>query len=255
MGSLLEGKRGLVLGVLNKYSIAWAIAQAASNEGARLAITYLNDRVEAGVRKLAAELDAPLLLPCDVTKDDDIASVMANIEEKFGKLDFVVHSVAYAPAADLEVPVLDVSRQGFLTAQEISAYSLVPLAKAAAPLMKEGGSVIAMTYYGAEKVIPGYNLMGVAKATLEACVRYLAYDLGAARVRVNAISAGPINTAAARGVSGFTDMRKMHGEKAPLGSVTAAEVANVAVFLLSGMSAGVTGEVLYVDGGYHVMGM
>jgi len=180
---------------------------------------------------------------------------MQKIGEDLGQLDFLVHSVAYAPAADLEVPVLGVSRQGFLTAQDVSAYSLVPLARAAAPLMKEGGAIVAMTYYGAEKVIPGYNVMGVPKATLEACVRYLAYDLGSARVRVNAISAGPINTAAARGVGGFVDMRKLHAEKAPLGSVTGAQVADAAMFLLSDMASGVTGEVLYVDGGYHIMGM
>jgi len=255
MSKLLEGKRGLILGVLNKYSIAWAIAQAASAQGAQLALTYLNERVEEGVRKLASNLTSPLILPCDVTRDTEIAAAMDTIEKEFGELDFLVHSVAYAPAADLEVPVAQVSRQGYLTAHEISAFSLVPLARGVAPLMKNGGNILAMTYLGAEKVVPGYNIMGVAKASLEACVRYLAYDLAVTDIRVNAISAGPINTAAARGVTGFTQMRQLHGERAPLGNVTAEQVAHAAVFLLSPMSGGVTGEVLHVDGGYHIMGM
>lgn len=255
MSKLLEGKRGLILGVLNKYSIAWAIAQAANEQGARLALTYLNERVEDGVRKLASNLASPLVLPCDVTKDEDISATMDTIRNEFGELDFLVHSVAYAPAADLEGPVAQVSRQGYLTAHEISAFSLIPLARGAAPLMKNGGAILAMTYYGAEKVIPGYNIMGVAKASLEACLRYLAYDLAATGIRVNAISAGPINTAAARGVTGFTQMRQAHGERAPLGNVTAEQVANTAIYLLSPMSAGMTGEVLHVDGGYHIMGM
>jgi enoyl-[acyl-carrier protein] reductase I len=256
MRPLLEGKRGLVVGVANKRSIAWGIAQAAAAEGARLALTFQGERLEENVRTLADTIDGTLALRCDVTDDAQIKAVMAEIDRQWGGLDFLVHSVAYAPARDLENPVLQVSREGWRVAQEVSAYSLIPLAREAAPLMQAGGSIIAMTYFGAEKVVPGYNLMGVAKAALEATVRYLANDLGPRAIRVNAVSAGPLNTLAARGISGFTAMRKLAAERAPLRrNVELEEVANAALFFLSRMSSGVTGEVLYVDCGYHIMGM
>lgn len=246
----------MILGVANKRSIAWGIARAAASAGARLALTYQGDRLEEKVRELASTLEQPLVLPCDVTKDDEIDALFAELKKEFGRLDFIVHSVAYAPREALEVAYVETPRQGYAVTQDISAYSLVALAKRARDLMTEGGSIMTMTYYGGEKVVPGYNVMGVAKAALEASVRYLAHDLGPANIRVNAISAGPINTLAARGVSGFTDMLKAHPARAPLGrNVEVEEVANTALFLLSGMSSGVTGEVVHVDCGYHIMGM
>lgn len=256
MSGLLAGKKGLILGVANKRSIAWGIAQAAATAGAQLALTYQGDRLEKNVRELAQELEEPLILPCDVTDDGQIEALFTSLQEQWGRLDFLVHSVAFAPKEALEDQFVNTRRQDFLTAHDISAYSLVPLARHARPLMKDGGSIMAMTYYGSEKVVPNYNVMGVAKAALEASVRYLADDLGPNGIRVNAISAGPVNTLAARGVSGFTGMLKLHAEKAPLKrNVEVEEVANAALFLLSSMSSGITGEVIYVDCGYHIMGM
>lgn len=255
----MDGKDrvALVLGVANKRSIAWAIAQRLHQADYRLVLTYQSERLEKNVRELAQQLDPqPLLLSCDVTRDDDIGRVMEEIGRQFGRLDALVHAVAYAPAEDLKGPVVETSRSGFAVAQDVSAYSLVALLQKARNLMQEGSSALTLTYYGAEKVVPGYNVMGVAKASLEACVRYLASDLGPAGIRVNAISAGPVNTLAARGVPGFTDMLKFHAQRAPLRrNVTPEEIAEAAYFLLSPSGSGITGEILYVDAGYHIMGL
>lgn len=256
MNRLMEGKKGVILGVANKRSIAWGITQALSDAGARIALTYQGERLEGNVRSLAESLVDPLVLPCDVTDDAQIDQLFATLKEEFGSLDFLVHSIAFAPKEALEGEFINTSRDAFRIAQDVSAYSLVGLARAARPLMNPGGSMIALTYYGSEKAVPGYNMMGVAKASLEAAVRYLANDLGPQGIRVNAISAGPVNTVAARGVSGFTGMLKIHQERAPLKrNVTIEEVGQVALFLLSSMSSAVTGEVLFVDCGYHIMGM
>ena len=255
---LLEGKTGIVFGVANKRSIAWAIAQALSREGMRLAFTYQGERLKGNVEELCASMPGPLILPCDVTLDAEVEAVFKEVGETFGGLDALVHSVAFAPREDLENDFVNTSRDGFKTAHDISAYSLVGLTRAALPLFEKagGGAVLAMTYYGAEKAVEGYNLMGVAKASLEASVRYLAANLGPKNVRVNAISAGPVNTLAARGIKGFTGMLKHHAERAPLRrNVELEEIANAALFLLSPMSAGVTGEVLFVDGGYNIIGL
>lgn len=254
---LLQGKKGLIVGVANKRSIAWAIAQAAHREGAQLAFTYQGERLKAGVEELAKSLGgSPPLFDCDVTNNAQLDSVFQQIGGSFGKFDFLVHSVAFAKREELEGEFLPTSRDGFALALDVSAYSLVALAQRAAPLLNEGAGIVAMTYYGAEKVIPRYNVMGVAKAALEASVRYLAFDLGPKKVRVNAVSAGPVQTLAARGISGFTDMMKIVEQKAPLRrNVEVGEVANAVVFLLSPLSSGVTGEVLYVDCGYNILGM
>jgi enoyl-[acyl-carrier protein] reductase I len=255
---LLEGKSGIIFGVANKRSIAWAIAQALSNAGMRLAFTYQGERLKESVEELTSSMAGSLLLPCDVTSDDEISAVFTQVDRDFGKLDTLVHSVAYAPREDLESDFVKTSRGGFKLAHDISAYSLVGLTRAALPLMEKagGGSVIAMTYYGAEKAVEGYNLMGVAKASLEACVRYLAANLGPRNVRVNAISAGPVNTLAARGIKGFTGMLKHHAERAPLRrNVELQEIGNAALFLASPMSSAITGEVLYVDCGYNIIGV
>ena len=255
---LLEGKTGIVFGVANKRSIAWAIARALAREGMRLAFTYQGERLKENVEELCTAMPDSLILPCDVTIDAEVDSVFREVGEKFGSLDGLVHSVAFAPREDLENDFVNTSREGFKTAHDISAYSLVGLTRAALPLFEKagGGAVLAMTYYGAEKAVEGYNLMGVAKASLEASVRYLAANLGPKNVRVNAISAGPVNTLAARGIKGFTGMLKHHAERAPLRrNVELEEIANAALFLLSSMSAGITGEVLFVDGGYNIIGL
>jgi len=255
---LLEGKTGIVFGVANKRSIAWAIAQALSREGMRLAFTYQGERLKANVEELCVSMPGSLILPCDVTLDAEVEAVFKEVGETFGALDALVHSVAFAPREDMENDFVDTSREGFKTAHDISAYSLVCLTRAALPLFEKsgGGAVLAMTYYGAEKAVLGYNVMGVAKASLEASVRYLAANLGPKNVRVNAISAGPVNTLAARGVKGFTGMLKHHAERAPLRrNVELEEIANAALFLLSPMSAGITGEVMFVDGGYNIIGL
>ena len=254
---LLEGKTGIVFGVANKRSIAWAIAQAWAKEGAKLAFTYQGERIKENVTELAGTFGADtLILPCDVTKDDEIANVFKTVGEKFGKLNLLLHSVAYAPKDALEGEFVNTSREAFRVAHDVSAYSLVALARAAAPLMTDGGSIVAMSYYGAEKVVPHYNVMGVAKAALEASTRYLAYDLGPKKIRVNCISAGPVNTLAARGISGFSEMLKHYEAHAPLKrNVTSEELGASGVFLASDGAAAITGQVLYVDSGYQIMGM
>lgn len=256
--ALLDGKTGLIFGVANKRSIAWAIAQALSREGMRLAFTYQGERLKEGVESLSSTLTDSVLLPCDVTRDDEIEAVYREVDAKLGRLDALVHSVAFAPREDLEGDFVKTSREGFKTAHDISAYSLVALTRGAVPLMAKngGGAVLALTYYGAEKAVEGYNLMGVAKASLEASVRYLAANLGPQNVRVNAISAGPVNTLAARGIKGFTGMLHHHAEKAPLRrNVELEEIGNAALFLLSPMSSGITGEVMFVDAGYNIVGL
>jgi enoyl-[acyl-carrier protein] reductase I len=254
---LLEGKTGIVFGVANKRSIAWAIAQAWHKEGAKLAFTFQGERVKENVAELAGTFGADtLILPCDVTKDDEIANVFKTVGEKFGKLNLLLHSVAYAPKDALEGEFVNTSREAFRVAHDVSAYSLVALARAAAPLMTDGGSIVAMSYYGAEKVVPHYNVMGVAKAALEASTRYLAYDLGIKKIRVNCISAGPVNTLAARGISGFQQMLKHYEEHAPLKrNVLPEELGATGAFLASDGAAAITGQVLYVDSGYQIMGM
>lgn len=255
---LLEGKVGIVFGVANKRSIAWGIAQALAREGMQLAFTYQGERLKESVEALSSTIKDSALLPCDVTSDAEINDVYQQVEQRYGKLDTLIHSVAFAPREDLENEFVNTSRDGFKTAHDISAYSLVALTKSAVPLMQKagGGSVLAMTYYGAEKAVEGYNVMGVAKASLEASVRYLAANLGPHNIRVNAISAGPVNTLAARGISGFTDMLKHHAEKAPLRrNVSLGEIGNAALFLVSPMSSAITGEVMYVDCGYNIIGI
>jgi len=255
--SILSGKIGLVVGVANKRSIAWAIAQAWHKAGARLAFTYQGERLKDNVEELAGTFGSDtLILPCDVTRDDDIARVFAEVGGKLGKLDLLLHSVAFAPREALEGDFLGTTREAFRVAHDVSAYSLVALARGAAPLMTDGGSIVAMTYYGSEKVVPHYNVMGVAKASLEASARYLAYDLGPKKIRVNCISAGPVNTLAARGIAGFTDMLKHYEAHAPLKrNVLPDELGATGVFLASDGAAAITGQVLYVDSGYQIMGM
>jgi len=254
---VLDGKLGIVFGVANKRSIAWAIARAWAREGARLAFTYQGQRLRENVEELAATFGADTpLVECDVTRDDHLAGVFQTVGERFGKLHLLLHSVAFAPREALEGEFVNTSREAFRIAHEVSAYSLVALARAAAPLMTEGGSIIAMSYYGAEKVVPHYNVMGVAKAALEACARYLAYDLGPRKIRVNCISAGPVNTLAARGISGFSEMLRHYEARAPLRrNVTPEELAAAGVFLASDGAAAITGQVIYVDAGYQIMGM
>ncbi|HEV3470610.1 MAG TPA: enoyl-ACP reductase [Pyrinomonadaceae bacterium] len=250
---MLENKFGIIFGVANRRSIAWATAQACREAGARLAFTYQNERLRENVESLVAGTDAPLV-QCDVTKPEEVEQTFRVIGERFGRLDFLVHSLAFAPREALEGEYAATTREAFLTALDISAYSLVELARAAAPLMTEGGSVVSMTYYGAEKVVANYNVMGVAKAALEASTRYLAADLGPRGIRVNAVSAGPLNTLAARGVGNLGTMLRHHAERAPLRrNVEAREVGNAALFLLSPLASGVTGEVLHVDCGYNIM--
>lgn len=253
---LLENKLGVIFGIANKRSIAWATAQACHEAGARLAFNYQGERLKENVEKLAGEFEGSLILPCDVTNQEEVDSFFTKIKEEFGRIDFLVHSIAFAPKEALEGEFMAISRDAYMTAMEISAYSLAQLAKAAAPLMTEGGSIVTMTYYGAEKVIPNYNMMGVCKAALEASVRYLASDLGPRNIRVNAISAGPINTLSARGVSNMGSMLKFVAERSPLKrNVETSEVGNTALFLCSQMSSGITGEIIFVDCGYNVMGM
>ena len=262
---LLTGKKGLIVGVANKRSIAWGIAQAAAREGAVLAYTYQGERLKEHVAELAKTLDpAAPLYDCDVTQDAQLDAVFQGLQASWGSLDFLVHAVAFAKREELDGEFVNTSRDGYAMAHDVSSYSLTALTRRAAPLMAvprglppvAGGSIVALTYYGAEKVIPRYNIMGVAKAALECSVRYLAYDLGAKNIRVNALSSGPVQTLAARGISGFTDMMKHVEARAPLRrNVAIEEVANAAVFLLSPMSSGITGEILHVDCGYHIVGM
>ena len=255
--SLLAGKIGVVFGVANKRSIAWAIAQAWHKAGARLAFTYQGERLKENVEELVGAFgEDTLLMPCDVTRDEDIDRVFADLGQKFGRLDLLLHSVAFAPKDALEGQFVNTSREAFRVSHDVSAYSLVALARGATPLMKDGGSIVAMSYYGAEKVIPHYNVMGVAKASLEASTRYLAYDLGPKKIRVNCISAGPMNTLAARGIAGFLDMMKHYETHSPLKrNVQPDELGATGTFLASDGAAAITGQVLYVDCGYQIMGM
>ena len=248
-------KTAVIFGVANKRSIAWAIAQKLQQAGWRLAITYQNERLEQEAKGLIDELPDATGFMCDVSHDEQIAKLFESLKQKYGTLQAVVHSVAFAPAAELSGEFLNTTREGFRIAHDVSVYSLIAVAREAAPLMTQGGGIVTMTYFGAEKVVPKYNVMGVAKAALEASVRYLANDLGAQNIRVNAISAGPIKTLAARGISGLGDMLKSHAERAPLKrNVDPAEVGATAAFLLSDAASGITGETIYVDCGYNIMG-
>lgn len=248
-------KNAVIFGLANKRSIAWAIAQKLQQAGWRLAITYQNERLEQEAKDLIQDLPGAAGFMCDVTSDEQITNLFGELKSKYGELHGLVHSVAFALADDLKGDFLNTSREGFRVAHDVSVYSLVAVARAAAPLMTAGGSIITMTYYGAEKVVPRYNVMGVAKAALEASVRYLANDLGSKNIRVNAISAGPIKTLAARGIAGFGDMLRVQAERSPLKrNVDAAEVGATAAFLLSDAASGITGETIYVDSGYNIMG-
>lgn len=252
----LKGKRGLVMGVANDRSIAWGIAEAAANSGAELAFTYQGEALEKRVRPLAERVGANILLPCDVTDESSIADTFAEIEKQWGQIDFIVHAIAFSDKNELDGLYLDTSRENFLRTMDISVFSFTSVAKHAAPLMKEGGSLITLTYYGAEQVMPHYNVMGVAKAALEASVRYLAADLGPQNIRVNAISAGPIKTLAASGIGDFRHILKWNELNAPLRrNVTIEDVGRSGLFLLSDLGSGVTGEVMHVDAGYHTVGM
>ncbi len=255
--SLLEGKTGLIMGVANRRSIAWGIATAANHAGARLILTYQSERLGENVRELAPQLNNPILLPCDVTSDEQIQSLMSRISEEVGHLDFLVHVLAYAPGQALEGMYVNTARDDFRVALDISAYSLVAVSRAALPLMKDrNAGIVTLTYLGSERVIQNYNVMGVAKAALEASVRYLANDLGPQGIRVNAISAGPIKTLASSAVGGISNMIKLHTERAPLRKkVETDEVGDAAVFLLSPLSRAITGEIIYVDGGYNILGV
>ena len=254
-----EGKRALILGVANKRSIAWAIAKRLAEEGAELAFTFQGERIESNVRDLAGSVGSPLVTPCDVRSDDDVTRVFGEVAELWPEgLDLLVHSVAFAAAEDLEGRFTDTPRDRFWMAVDISAYSLVATARAAEPLMVQrgGGAIVTMTYLGGERAVPHYNVMGVAKATLDASVKYLAWDLGEHEIRVNAISAGPVRTLAARSIAGFTEMERMFEERAPLRRhIEADDVATASAYLLSDEARNVTGTTLYVDSGYHSMGM
>jgi enoyl-[acyl-carrier protein] reductase I len=251
----LEGRVAVVFGLANKRSIAWGIAQKLHQAGAKLAISYQNERMKAEAHGLIAVLPGAEAFQCDVSNDAEIDQVFTQLKERYGKIHVLVHSIAFAPAPDLKGDFLQTTRDGFRVAHDVSVYSLIALSRAAAPLMTEGGSIVTMSYFGAEKVVPHYKVMGVAKAALEATVRYLAADLGKQNIRVNAISAGPIMTLAARGIGSLGEMLKYHADRAPLHRNTEqAEVGNTAVYLASDLSSGVTGEVIYVDSGYNIMG-
>jgi enoyl-[acyl-carrier protein] reductase I len=251
----LTGKTAVIFGLANKRSIAWGIAQRLHGAGATLAICYQNERMRAEAEDLIHELPGLSGFQCDVSNDAEIASLFATLKEKYTKLDVLVHAVAYAPPEDLKGEFINTSREGFRIAHDVSVYSLIAVSRAAAPLMTEGGSIITLTYYAAEKVVPHYNVMALAKASLESCVRYLAWDLGPKNIRVNAISAGPIKTLAARGIGALGDMMKAHAERAPLHrNVDQLEVGGTALYLASELSSAVTGETIYVDCGYNIMG-
>ena len=254
----LEGRNALVFGVANQRSIAWHIARALDGAGASVTLSYLNERIRSSVEKLSGQLSsAPTLIECDVGDDASVASAFEVLESEVGRIDIVVHSIAFANRDDLGGPFIDTPREGFRVALDISAYSLVSVARAAAPLMKEnGGSIVTMTFQASSRVFPGYNVMGTAKAALENEVRQLAWDLGRDNIRINAISAGPVDTLSSRVISGYRDMKRAHADRSPMGrNITHDEVANTALFLCSDMSSGITGEVLHVDTGYNVMGI
>jgi enoyl-[acyl-carrier protein] reductase I len=251
----LRNKQGLVIGIANEHSIAYGCAQQFREANAELATTFLNAKAEPYVRPLALQLKSPIILPCDVQQEEEISALFAVIEKKWGKLDFMLHSIAFAPKTDLDAKLVDCSKEGFLKAMDISCHSLIRLSKYALPLMKNGGSILTMSYYGSQKVIPNYNLMGVVKAALEASVRYLAYELGPSNIRVNAISPGPIKTRAASGIPNFYEYIKAEEECSPLHRlVDIKNVGNLAAFLVSDASMVITGQVYYVDSGYSIMG-
>jgi enoyl-[acyl-carrier protein] reductase I len=255
MSSELQGRNAVVFGVANKRSIAWSIAQGLHAAGMKLAITYQNERLEQEAKDLITSLPGAQGYMCDVSRDEEIDRLFATLKERDGKLHTLVHSVAFAPADELKRDFVDTSREGFRVAMDVSVYSLIAVSRAAAPLMDDGGSIMTMTYHASQKVVPRYNVRAVAKAGLECTVRYLAYELGKKKIRVNAISAGPVNTLAARGISGFGEMRKEHEQRAPLQrNVEVKEVGSTGVFLASDASSGITGEVIYVDCGYNIMG-
>jgi enoyl-[acyl-carrier protein] reductase I len=254
---LLQGKTGVVFGVANKRSLAWACAQSLANDGMRLALTYIGERMERAVRELASELPDAIVLPCDVTAPETIDAVFARLGEEFGGLDTVVHAIAYAKREELEGDFFNTSKDGYMLAHEVSAYSLTAIARRALPLMEgRDGSLVTLTYIGGERVVPNYNIMGIAKAALEASVRYLAHDLGPRGIRVNAISAGPVRTLSAAGVSGFAAILDQIATHAPLRrNITADEVGDACLFLCSRLARGITGTTLYVDAGYNIMGV
>lgn len=257
MADSLKGKTGIILGVANKRSIAWACAQSLSREGMRLCFTYMGERMEPKVRDLAAEIPGSVVLPCDVTNHDEIDAVFEHLKEEFGGLDTIVHAVAFANREELQGDFYHTSRDGYMLAHEVSAYSLTAIVQRALPLMEgREGSIVTLSYIGAERVVPNYNVMGIAKAALEASVRYLAADLGPRGIRVNAISAGPIRTLSASGVSGFNDILDFIAAKSPLRrNITAEEVGDTCLFLAGPHSRGITGTTMYVDGGFHIMGV
>jgi enoyl-[acyl-carrier protein] reductase I len=256
---MLEGKKGLVLGVANKRSLAWAIARACATRGARLGITYQSSRFESGTRELTDSLPNAaehLVLQCEITKQEDIDSLVAAVKAKWGRLDFVVHSIAFANPEELRRPFSETSKDGFHLALEVSAYSLVPLAKACAPLMTDGGSIVALSYLGGERVVPNYNVMGVAKAALDSTVRYLAYDLGPKGIRVNCVSPGPVRTVSASSIADFGKMLEHVEKVAPLRrNITSEEVGDVCAFMVSDMARGISGQQIHVDSGYSIMGV
>ncbi len=251
---LFDGKKGLVFGLANKNSIAWGITEALYEEGAEIGLSYAGEVLTKRVEPLAESIGCDFVELCDVTNEQEIDLLFEKVQERFGTLDFLVHCIAFAKREELGGRFVDTSREGFATALDISCYSLIALTRRARPLMPNGGSILTMTYYGAEKVIPNYNVMGVAKAALEATVRYLAWDLGQDHIRVNAISAGPIKTLAAAGITGFRKSLNLVGSQSPLGNVSQEDVGNAARFLLSDLSTKVTGEIMYVDGGYNIIG-
>lgn len=257
MAQLLRGKRGIVFGVANKRSLAWSIAQAAHREGAEIALTYQNERLKENIDELAPAVGAKIVLPCEATKEEDLVRVFGEIEKQWGRLDFLVHAIAFAKSDELEGEYLKATADGFALAMNVSAYTLTAMTRVARPLLakaEKGASIVTLTYLGGERVMPGYNVMGVAKAALDMSVRYLANDLGPQNIRVNAVSAGPVNTLAARGIHGFSEILKHVREKAPLKrNIESAEVGNAATFLLSDFSSGVTGEILHVDAGYSTV--
>lgn len=252
----LQGKRGLVMGVSNARSLGWAIAERLQAAGAELAFSYQGERLREDLEKLTRDMPGARLYPCDVTREEELQAMFADLKQSWGSLDYVVHSIAFAPRTAMDGRYIDTTRDDWRTALEISAYSLVSVARAAEPLLVKGGSIVTLTYYAAEKVVPKYNVMGIAKSALEASVRYLAYEMGKQGVRVNAVSAGPVRTVAARSIPGFMKMFNRVAEMAPLGrNVTHEEVGNLGLFLLSPLGSGITGETVYVDAGFHVMGM
>ena len=256
LSGVLAGKTAVVMGVQNEWSIAWQIAEALSSAGATVAITYVDDRAKANAERLAARVPGMKTFVCNVQDDAEIATLRGELEAEYGKIDTLVHSIAFAPAAELTNRFIETSRDGFKLAHEISVYSLIAVARELTPIMNEGGSIMTLTYLGSDRVFPKYNVMGVAKAALEATMRYLAADLGEQGIRVNAISAGPLKTASARGIPGFSAMQQQAIDKSPLGTVyDVKHVAGTAVFLASDLAPGLTGDVIFVDGGYNVMGI